>query len=58
MTTKQDIRNIQCQQVNAIENKLRYIAENVEEIIIDQSVVKNNNEPLIIHSKNKKTSAA
>ena len=34
MTTKQDIRNIQCQQVNAIENKLRYIAENVEEIVV------------------------
>ncbi|RZO49298.1 MAG: ATP-dependent Clp protease ATP-binding subunit ClpX [Candidatus Pelagibacterales bacterium] len=32
--------------------------ENVEEVIINQSVVKNNNEPLIIHSKDKKTSAA
>ena len=32
--------------------------ENVEEIIIDQSVVKNNTEPLIIHAKTKKTSAA
>ena len=32
--------------------------ENVEEIIIDQTVVKNNTEPLIIHAKTKKTSAA
>jgi len=32
--------------------------EDVEEVIIDQSVVKNNTEPLIIHSKGKKTSAA
>ena len=32
--------------------------ENVEEAIVDQSVVKNNTEPLIIHSKGKKTSAA
>ena len=32
--------------------------ENVEEVIIDQSVVKNNTEPLIIHAKTKKTSAA
>ncbi len=32
--------------------------ENVEEVIIDQSVVKNSSEPLIIHNKNKKTSAA
>jgi ATP-dependent Clp protease ATP-binding subunit ClpX len=32
--------------------------ENVEEVIIDKSVVKNKTEPLIIYSKNKKTSAA
>tara|TARA_B110000438_G_scaffold3207_1_gene3284 strand:+ start:152 stop:655 length:504 start_codon:yes stop_codon:yes gene_type:complete len=32
--------------------------ENVEEVIIDQSMVKNSSEPLIIHNKNKKTSAA
>ena len=32
--------------------------ENVEEAIVDQSVVKNITEPLIIHSKGKKTSAA
>ena len=32
--------------------------EGVEEIIINQSVVKNNSEPLIIHTKTKKTSAA
>ena len=32
--------------------------EDVEEVIIDQSVAKNNSEPLIIHSKGKKTSAA
>ena len=32
--------------------------EDVEEVIVDQSVVKNNTEPLIIHSKGKKTSAA
>ena len=32
--------------------------ENVQEVIIDQSVVKKNTEPLIIHSKNKKTTAA
>ena len=32
--------------------------ENVTEVIVDQSVVKNNTEPLIIHSKDKKTSAA
>jgi ATP-dependent Clp protease ATP-binding subunit ClpX len=30
----------------------------VEEVIINKSVVKNNSDPLIIHSKNKKTSAA
>ena len=33
-------------------------ADDVEEVIINQSVVKSNSEPLIIHSKNKKTSAA
>jgi len=32
--------------------------EGVEEVIINQSVVKNNSEPLFIHSKKKKTSAA
>ena len=32
--------------------------ENVEEVIIDQSVVKNNSEPLVIYSKTKKTTAA
>jgi len=32
--------------------------ENVQQVVIDQSVVKNNTEPLIIHAKNKKTSAA
>jgi len=32
--------------------------ENVEEVIIDQQVVKNKSEPLIIHSNKKKTSAA
>ena len=32
--------------------------EDVEEVVINQSVVKNNSDPLIIHAKNKKTSAA
>ena len=32
--------------------------DNVEQVIIDKQVVKNNTEPLIIHSKTKKTSAA
>ena len=32
--------------------------ENVQEVVVDQQVVKNNTEPLVIHSKNKKTSAA
>ena len=32
--------------------------KNVEEVIVNQSVVKNNREPLIIYSKDKKTSAA
>jgi len=32
--------------------------ENVEEVVVDLSVVKNNTEPLIIHTKTKKTSAA
>ena len=32
--------------------------ENVEEVIVDHSVVKNNGEPLIIYAKAKKTSAA
>jgi len=32
--------------------------DDVEEVIINQSVVKNNSEPLIIYSKTKKTSAA
>jgi ATP-dependent Clp protease ATP-binding subunit ClpX len=32
--------------------------ENVEKVIVDQSSVKNNTQPLIIHNKNKKTTAA
>ena len=32
--------------------------ENVEQVIVDQSVVKNNTQPLIIYNKDKKTSAA
>ncbi len=32
--------------------------ENVQEVIIDEATVKNNGEPLIIHSKGKKTTAA
>ena len=32
--------------------------DDVEEVVINQSVVKNNSDPLIIHSKSKKTSAA
>jgi ATP-dependent protease Clp ATPase subunit len=32
--------------------------DNVEKVIVNQSVVKNNSEPLIIYSKDKKTSAA
>ena len=32
--------------------------ENVKEVVIDQSVVKNKSEPLIIYSKGKKVSAA
>jgi len=32
--------------------------EDVQEVIVDQSAVKNNSEPLIIHAKNKTTSAA
>ena len=32
--------------------------EGVQQVVIDQQVVKNNTEPLIIHSKDKKTSAA
>ena len=32
--------------------------DEVEEVIINQSVVKSNSEPLIIHSKRKKASAA
>ena len=32
--------------------------EDVAEVIVDQSVVKNNTEPLIIYNKGKKTSAA
>jgi len=32
--------------------------EDVQEVVIDQQVVKNNTEPLVIHSKDKKTSAA
>ena len=32
--------------------------DNVEEVIVNQSVVENNSEPIIVFSKNKKTSAA
>ena len=32
--------------------------EDVVEIIVDQSVVKNNTEPLVIYNKNKKSTAA
>ena len=32
--------------------------QNVEEVIVNQSVVKNDREPLIIYTKDKKTSAA
>ena len=32
--------------------------ENVQQVVIEQGIVKNNSEPLIIHAKNKKTSAA
>ena len=32
--------------------------ENVEEIVVDQAVVKNNIEPKVVHVKNKKTTAA
>ena len=32
--------------------------EDVVEVIVDQSVVKNNSEPLVIHAKSKTTSAA
>jgi len=32
--------------------------EDVVEVVVDKSVVRNNSEPLIIHAKNKKTSAA
>ena len=32
--------------------------EDVVEVIVDRSVVKNNSEPLIIHAKRKTTSAA
>ena len=32
--------------------------ENVKEVVVDQSAVKNNTEPLIIHAKVKKTSVA
>ena len=32
--------------------------DDVEEVVVNQSVVKNNSEPLITHSKIKKTSAA
>ena len=32
--------------------------ESVQKVVIDQSVVKNDNEPLIIHTKNKKSSVA
>ena len=32
--------------------------EDVEQVIVDQSAVKNNSEPLIIHTKSKTTTAA
>ena len=32
--------------------------DDVEEVVINESVVKNNSEPLIIHSRSKKTSVA
>ena len=32
--------------------------DNIEEVLVNESVVKNNSEPLIIHSRSKKTSAA
>ena len=32
--------------------------DSVEEIVLDQSVVKNDTEPKIVHAKNKKTTAA
>ena len=32
--------------------------ESVQKVVIDQSVVKNDTEPLIIHTKNKKSSVA
>jgi ATP-dependent protease Clp ATPase subunit len=32
--------------------------DDVEEVRINESIVKNNGEPLIIHSKSKKTTAA
>jgi ATP-dependent protease Clp ATPase subunit len=32
--------------------------DNVDEIVVDQSAVRNKTEPIIIHSKNKKISAA
>ena len=32
--------------------------ETAQEVIVDQSVVKNNNEPLVIHNKSKNTTAA
>ena len=32
--------------------------DDVQEIVVNQSVVKNNSEPIVIHSKTKKTSAA
>ena len=32
--------------------------ENVQQVVIEQGIVKNNSEPLIIYAKNKKTSAA
>ena len=34
------------------------LTEDVEEVVVNASVVKNNSEPIIIHSKSKKTSAA
>ena len=32
--------------------------DDIEEVIVNESVVKNNSEPIITHTRNKKTSAA
>ena len=36
----------------------KLLKEDVKEVVVDQQVVKNNGQPLIIHSKDKTTSAA